>query len=265
MRRFDRSCLIVAHEADQIGGEVARCLGDRGFSIHTHLISHPADPVEGDKSFPNFADYDLIVVMGSIRSLTNKDEIASWVYDELDAIRATFEADKPLLGVCFGAQLIADALGGAVEASPQTEIGWFTIDDAPGQSNPVGPGPWLEWHHDRIIPPPNATVLAQNETAPQLFTIGRFAGTQFHPEANMAQVTEFLSNADPSYDEYFAEYGVDRELVTSEMAENEARNSEQCRRLVDWFLDDVAFPESSPPEPANADSLQTKTTTGEEQ
>ena len=57
----------------------------------------------------------------------------------------------PVLGICFGAQVLAAALGGTVEPAGQAEIGWVMVDSADPELIP--PGPWLEFHHDRCLPP----------------------------------------------------------------------------------------------------------------
>ncbi len=214
-------------------------LAERGYEIHTHVVTSALDRPNDSIPFPDVADYDVIALMGSVRSLTNKDEISSWIHDELELIRAAHAADQPVLGVCFGGQLIAEALGGSVELSPVTEIGWHDIDAAPGMTNPVGRGPWMEWHHDRFVPPPGAVVLAETDSAAQLFSIGRMVGTQFHPEVDVAHVTRWLSSAT---DSYLAESGQNRETILAEMTMHESRNTEQCVRLVDWFLDAIAEP-----------------------
>ena len=235
-----RRALVVAHEVDGPGGQVAVRLAERGYDVHTHVVTADTDKPNVSVPFPGLGDYDIVALMGSIRSVTNKAEIDSWVHDELELVRDAREADVPVLGVCFGGQLIAEALGGSVELSPVTEIGWYTIDEAPGVHNPIGPGPWMEWHHDRFTPPPEATVLATTDSAVQLFTIGRMVGTQFHPEVDYAHVDHWLSTAD---DDYLGQYGQDRNVILAEMKANEARNIEQCHSFVDWFLDSIAFPD----------------------
>ncbi len=228
------TALVIAHEPDGPGGEVTIHLTELGYRVTTHVVTADRLAPNVAAPFPSFADYDVVVIMGSIRSLTNKDEISSWVHEEMHLIRQAHAAGQPLLGVCFGGQLIAEALGGEVEVSPTTEIGWYTLSAVDGVSNPIGPGPWLEWHHDRFTAPPGSTVLAKTSNGPQLFTIGSLVGTQFHPEVNVGHVEEWLNSADAHY---LAEYGQEADVVLAEVRTHDARNREQCKKLVDWFLE----------------------------
>ncbi len=237
-----KSALIVAHEPDGPGGQVAVRLIERGFAVTTHVITHDYDQPDVATGIPDFADFDLVAIMGSIRSLTRKDEIRSWVHEELDQIRAAHEREQPMLGVCFGGQLLAEALGGTVELAPETEIGWFALDDGPDGENPAGPGPWMEWHHDRFTPPADAAVLATTERAVQLFALGRSVGTQFHPEVDLAHITGWLETAD---DAYLAEYGQHRDAIMADIMDHDARNARQCHDFVDWFLNTIAFPQEN--------------------
>ncbi|NNF55956.1 MAG: type 1 glutamine amidotransferase [Acidimicrobiales bacterium] len=246
-RAANVSALIIAHEADGPGGEIAICLAERGYVVTTHVVTADHQRPNSAVPFPSFADYDVVAIMGSVRSLTNKDEISSWVYEELALIRQAFAAGQPVLGVCFGGQLIAEALGGRVEVSPTTEIGWFRLSEVDGVTNPIGPGPWMEWHHDRFTAPPGSTILAETNNGPQLFTIGSMVGTQFHPEVNVAHVQEWLASADAHY---LAEYGQEADEVLADVRTHEARNREQCKELVDWFLEiSGAHALVSPPSP----------------
>lgn len=236
-----KRALVIAHEADGPGGQVAVRLAQRGYEIHNHVVTENLDSPNDATPFPAFEDFDVVAIMGSVRSLTNKPEIDTWVHTELDLIRAAKDADQPVLGICFGGQLMAEALGGSVELAPVTEIGWHEIRPAEGQQNPAGPGPWMEWHHDRIVAPPGATVLAETDDATQLFTIGKMVGTQFHPEVDYAHVAHWLTTAD---DEYLGQYGQDRKIILADMQANEARNNEQCHAFVDWFLDTMVGDQS---------------------
>ena len=83
-------------------------------------------------------------------------------------------------------------------------------------------------------------ILAETATAVQLIRSGRTVGTQFHPEVNHAHVANWLHGAPQ---EYLDEHGVDFEALLVEVAANEERNIAQCGALVDWYLDEVAFPE----------------------
>lgn len=243
MEPISRRALVIAHEPDCPGGQVAVRLAERGFAVETHVVTPEIDAPNVANDFPDFSEYDLIAVMGSIRSLTNKGEIDSWVHTELELLKMAKDADQAVLGICFGGQLIAEALGGTVELAPKTEIGWYEISPADGTENPIGAGPWMEWHHDRFTPPPGAQVLATTADAVQLFRTGRMVGTQFHPEVDFDHVENWLASAD---DYYLGEHGQDREEILQSMRANEARNTDQCHKLVDWYLDTIAFPEETP-------------------
>lgn len=231
--------LALVHEPDGYSGQVGVRLRERGIDLDEHLITADYDRPNDAAPFPDLASYDLVLPMGSVRSLTRKDEISNWIHVELDLMRDAHERDQPMLGVCFGGQLLAEALGGHVEESPVTEIGWSLIEPPPGVVNPVGPGPWKEWHHDRFFAPPGAELLAVNAIGQQLFRLGRTVGTQFHPEVDADHVAEWLGQAD---DPYLHSHGIDRDQILAEAREHEAHNIVQCHALVDWFLDEVAFP-----------------------
>lgn len=231
--------LVIAHEPDGPAREIETRLVERGLAVETHIVTPDYDRPDTANEWPSFDDYDIVIPMGSVRSLTRKQEIASWIDHELTMLRDAHDAGTPILGICFGGQLMAEALGGTVEVSPVTEIGWFEIEASPGHENPAGPGPWKEWHHDRFIAPEGADVLAHNENATQLFRMGKTVGTQFHPEVNIEHISGWLATCN---DDYLHQHGVNRADILADVQSNETQNIKQCHAFVDWFLDEVAFP-----------------------
>lgn len=228
--------LVIAHEPDGPACVIEDRLIERGFSVHTHVVCPDADHPNRARPFPSLDGYDLLVVMGSIRSLTNKDEISSWIHDELDLLKTAHTDALPLLGICFGGQVLADALGGRVEIAPNGEFGWHRIELDPGAEIPVSRGPWMQWHHDRFTPPDGAEILARSPEGVQLFRMGTTVGTQFHPEVDVEHVASWLDSAPEAY---LIEVGIDTEALLAETAQREDDNRRRCNALVDWYLDDV--------------------------
>lgn len=231
-----KAVLVLAHEPDGPACLVEDRLVERGFTVDTHVICPDADQPNRAGPFPSLDGYDLLVVMGSIRSLTRKAEISSWIHDELDLLKTAHTDGVPILGICFGGQLLADALGGEVETAPNGEFGWHRIELEPGVGTPVSQGPWMQWHHDRFTPPEEARILARSSEGVQLFRLGTTVGTQFHPEVDIEHVAEWLDGAP---DHYLADVGVDADALLAETTQREDDNRHQCYALVDWFLDDV--------------------------
>jgi GMP synthase-like glutamine amidotransferase len=141
------------------------------------------------------------------------------------------EAGVPLLGICFGGQALAAALGGSVERAPRAEIGWVDVetDDA----SVVGPGPWFQFHYDRFLLPPGAVDVARNEVCSQAFTIGRSMGLQFHPEISVHELELWLGNGG---DAEVRSQGLEPEALLEEMRREEPASFGRTRDLVDGFL-----------------------------
>ena len=174
--RTDRVCLVIGNEGDADAGLVgAHLIGD-GFALVPIMR-------EGFESWPATLDLlggvEMVLSLGSDWSVY-ADHVAEPVAAEAAVLRAAHDAGTPILGICFGAQMLAHALGGAVEQAPVTEIGWYTIEtDLPAE---VGDGPWPQWHSDRCVLPNGAIEFARSAAGPQGFRIGASVGVQFHPE-----------------------------------------------------------------------------------
>lgn len=98
-----------------------------GFDIKTFDVvpADRADDPAGEVSFPDPLRYDVVVPLGSRWSVYDENLRGSWVGAEMQLVRDAGAAGVGVLGICFGGQLIAQALGGTVGPSPHPEIGWY--------------------------------------------------------------------------------------------------------------------------------------------
>jgi len=174
---------VIRHHAEDSPGFIADAFAARGAEITTHLF-----PEEGP--LPAIDDTDHLVVLGAVPSVYDDGPNRGWIAEELAWLRRTDEAGVPVLGICFGAQALCAAFGGEVEAAPRKEIGWIMAESF--DPDLIPPGPWLQFHGDRCLPPPRAKVLAVNEIGVQAFTIGRHLAVQFHPEVDGPQLSRWL-------------------------------------------------------------------------
>jgi GMP synthase-like glutamine amidotransferase len=130
-------------------------------------------------TFPDPLAYDAIVAFGAMWAVYDA-AIESWIGDEISFTRKAIAGGVPVLGICFGGQMLATALGGRVTRAPRPEIGWNVIES--DDAGLIDPGPWFQWHFDRFELPAGVPVLARTALAKQAFAAGRSLGLQFHPE-----------------------------------------------------------------------------------
>jgi GMP synthase-like glutamine amidotransferase len=175
--------VVIRHHEEDSAGFIGDAFAARGADLSTHLF-----PKEGP--LPDLAGLAHIVMLGSTSSVYDDGEARAWIDEDLAWLRRADAAGVPVLGICFGAQLLAAASGGTVEPAGSEEIGWVTIDSADPVLIP--PGPWLEFHHDRCLPPPQARVLARNDFGVQAFRLGQHLAVQFHPEVDGKQFRLWL-------------------------------------------------------------------------
>ena len=112
--------------------------------------------VDRDEPLPDPRDADFAVALGSGATATGSGP--EWVEREIEWLRAADAAALPVLGICFGAQALAAALGGCVHRARTPELGWVTVETADAEHVPAGP--WMAWHEDRFTLPPLAYELA---------------------------------------------------------------------------------------------------------
>lgn len=130
---------------------------------------------------PDPRDYDAVASLGCRYSPADVD--VPQVRAEIELIGKAVEHDVPVLGLCFGGQVLAHVLGGTIEAAPTPEFGWREIET--DEPHAIPKGPWLLWHYQRFTTPPGAQEVARTEDATQAFRHGRHLGLQFHPESTV--------------------------------------------------------------------------------
>ena len=140
------------------------------------------------------AGFDLVVTLGSANGAY---EDLPWINHQRDFLRVAAEADQPIIGICFGAQLLASAIGGrAAHMGDRRFVGWHENETV---ADPIWAGPWLRWHEDHLEVPETAEVLARDQGTVQAFQYRRAVGVQFHPEAGEAQVARWAASRDAKW------------------------------------------------------------------
>ncbi len=160
-----------------------------------------------DNSLPAISEFDWLIVMGGPMGV--HDEIQfPWLKDEKIFIRESIEAGKIVLGICLGAQLIADSLGAQVFKNQYREIGWFPIErkinsDASNLAD-IFPAKMevFHWHGDTFEVPIGAKLLASSKACRnQGFILDdRVIGLQFHLETTPESAAALIQNCSAELD-----------------------------------------------------------------
>ena len=186
--------LVIENFANTTLGLVGDALDEAGATTETRVV-HGEDGV----AVPEGADgFDALVVLGGAQSAVD-DEKHPELPSVVRLIRQFGDADKAVLGICLGSQLIARAYGATNILARPIEFGWHAVSPTPGGKldpviAPLGEGaPVFHWHTDTFSLPPGAEHLATSAMTPhQAFRVGRAVyGIQFHFEASRAVVDEW--------------------------------------------------------------------------
>lgn len=172
---------------------IERWAGKKGYCVsHTLFYNNETD-------LPSHADYDCLIILGGYM-FTREEHKFGWLRPEKEFIREAIQFGKVIFGICLGAQLIAEVLGGRVYKGAEKEIGYFPVRLSPEAKNSLFfrdfPEEFLplSWHSDTFDLPPGATRLAYNQAYEnQAFQYGnRVLGVQFHLEFSQQDVQRML-------------------------------------------------------------------------
>jgi GMP synthase (glutamine-hydrolysing) len=200
-------------------------------------------PSEGPP--PALDGVDAAMVFGGAMHV-DQESAHPWLRDEKQLIRELLDRRLPVLGVCLGAQLLAEIAGAQPRRAARPEIGWERVEvTAEGARDPVlGPlAPAFEvflWHSYEAPLPPDAVALARTPLCLQAFRLGgaRAWGVQFHAEATPATLEAWLDGWEE--DEAAVESGLDPEALRRESRRKSVAQTELGRGIASRFLAEAA-------------------------
>jgi GMP synthase (glutamine-hydrolysing) len=227
-----QNVLLITHEQTESTdtGIVERVLLDLGHTVQTHnaVALDSNGSVQVNLDFPSLDKIDAIIAFGSF-SHVYAETSRYWVEEEVAYISEVRRRGIRYLGICFGAQLLAESLGGRTIHAARLEAGVIRMTTA--ASLPIASGPWFSWHNDKVELPEHVEILASTELAPQVFRSGNAVGLQFHPEVTRHLLDEWIRLGADELGET-----ITAEEMRSSWAEHEAEAHGNSRQLLEWFL-----------------------------
>jgi GMP synthase (glutamine-hydrolysing) len=191
---------------------------------------------------PALDGFGAAMVFGGAMNV-DQEQAHPWLRSEKRLLRELIDRGTPLLGVCLGSQLVAEAAGAVVRAAARPEIGWYDVELTPeGSADPLlGVLPErfesFQYHHYEWLPPPGGVTLARSALALQAFRLGERPvwGLQFHPEVTEADLGSWLD--DWRNDPGAVATGLDPEAIRAESAGKIAAWNDAGRALSERFLE----------------------------
>jgi GMP synthase-like glutamine amidotransferase len=230
--------LFVKQDHASPGGLVAEAFSGLGYDVSEFLVvPRPRYHSPGVRVvFPDPAAYDAIVFFGAVWAVYDEATIGTWIGDEIAFAREALGLGVPLLGICFGGQMLAAAVGGQVTRATTPEIGWTVVSSADPAL--IDPGPWFQWHFDRFTLPAGVPVLARTALADQAFAHGPAMGLQFHPELTPSVLECWLDTGGAAN---LAGLGIDPAGLMAQTQTLASASAARAHELVRRFVTDVAL------------------------
>lgn len=191
-----RTAYAIRHVAFEGLGIYEQLLEDRGFTVEYR------DAGIDSLNIPEVQEADLLIVLGAPISV-NDTQSYPFLFEEVELIKNRLASQKPVLGICLGAQQIAVAAGAEISASGVLELGYSPVELTEAGRNsvlaPLSNTPVLHWHGDQFsIPADRETLATTSDFENQAFTLEDEAGKpfalalQFHLEVDPRKVEQWL-------------------------------------------------------------------------
>ena len=232
--------LVFQHVAAEPLGTLDPLIRRRGHRIR--FVNFERDP----QAQPEVDRYRGLVVLGGPMNVEDREH-RRHLLTELRAIERALAQDKPVLGICLGAQLLAHVLGAPIRRLERPEIGWHELQRTAGDDPVLGAlpasAPVFQWHGFGFDLPSGAQHLARTENWDcQAFRYGGNAyGFQFHLEMDAALVERWL--AVPAYREELLATGHDERRVRDDTARHVGPMQQRAHGVFEAFLDLVGRPQ----------------------
>jgi GMP synthase-like glutamine amidotransferase len=191
-----------------------------------------------NEELPDISEFDWLVIMGGSMNIYEEEKYP-WLREEKNFIAEAIANKKIVLGVCLGAQLIADILGGMVSKNKYREIGWFPVRlTKEARNSPIFNGfpekfIAFHWHGDTFKIPPGAKKIAESEgCANQAFDYGKVVGLQFHLDYSVKSINLMFQNCGDEI--------VDGKYIqTPDEIVLQINNVAETQRLLNLLLDNM--------------------------
>ena len=226
--------LSIVHERDAGPGVFADVARDRGEEI--------VEWIPAQQTPPAAEAFEAVLVFGGAMNVDQEDG-HGWLAVEKQLLRSLLGLGTPALGVCLGAQLLAEVAGGGARRMAQPEIGWTLVElSARAAADPLlGPLPacfeGFQWHSYEASPPAGAVSLARSEACMQAFSLpaAPWWGIQFHAEATSETIAGWIAGYRSDEDAVRADVNWEalRLQTDQKIAHWNARGIGICGRFLD--------------------------------
>lgn len=198
-----------------------------GYKIKTIHVKKDSIPYDLGK-------YAAIIILGGYMSV---NENLPYLNEQQELIRIAYRQKVPLLGICLGSQLIAQALGGNVYKGEQKEIGWFKVEISNEGKHDIFKGitnknmKVFQWHGDSYKLPESAILLASSSLYPQAFRLGNTVGILFHLEVMPGMIQNWIE----IYGSEMKEVGVTVDNILNDKNAEFENLANNCRMVYSNF------------------------------